>query len=232
MVGWGIFWNIISQITPTASWKSTWAGGYWIIVRWWPTVQSPHWGSLSSASLAQSLFFEQREPTVVQELEICSPWCPSAAVPRHSIGNLLHPAALQLTPSLPQTSSPKTDPWIWLPSSPPNQTISHTHPCKFFFKNWSIIALQCCVSSCCTMKWICYVYTYIPSLMDLPPKPPSHASRTSQSTELGFLWLWSEHELLTAKFRLNVKKVGKTTRPFRYDLNQIPYEYMWKWQID
>ena len=32
----------------------------------------------------------------------------------------------------------------------------------------------------------------------------------------------SEHELLIAKFRLKLKKVGKTTRPFRYDLNQIP----------
>ena len=32
-----------------------------------------------------------------------------------------------------------------------------------------------------------------------------------------------DHELLTAKFRLKSKKVGKTTRPFRYDLNQIPY---------
>ena len=31
------------------------------------------------------------------------------------------------------------------------------------------------------------------------------------------------HKLLTAKFRLKLKKVGKTTRPFRYDLNQIPY---------
>ena len=31
------------------------------------------------------------------------------------------------------------------------------------------------------------------------------------------------HELLIAKFRLNFKKVGKTTKPFRYDLNQIPY---------
>ena len=30
---------------------------------------------------------------------------------------------------------------------------------------------------------------------------------------------------LTAKFRLKLKKVGKTTRPFRYDLNQIPYDY-------
>ena len=35
----------------------------------------------------------------------------------------------------------------------------------------------------------------------------------------------SNHELLIAKFRLKLKKVGKTTRPFRYDLNQVPYDY-------
>ena len=35
----------------------------------------------------------------------------------------------------------------------------------------------------------------------------------------------SGHELLITKFRLKLKKVGKTARPFRYDLNQIPYEY-------
>ena len=35
----------------------------------------------------------------------------------------------------------------------------------------------------------------------------------------------SDHEFLIAKFRLKLKKVGKTTRPFRYDLNQIPYNY-------
>ena len=35
----------------------------------------------------------------------------------------------------------------------------------------------------------------------------------------------SDHELLIAKFGLKLKKVGKTTRPFRYDLNQIPYNY-------
>ena len=35
----------------------------------------------------------------------------------------------------------------------------------------------------------------------------------------------SDHELLIAKFRLKLKKLGKTTRPFRYDLNQIPYDY-------
>ena len=32
-------------------------------------------------------------------------------------------------------------------------------------------------------------------------------------------------QILIAKFRLKLKKVGKTTRPFRYDLNQIPYDY-------
>ena len=35
----------------------------------------------------------------------------------------------------------------------------------------------------------------------------------------------SDHELLIVKFRLKLKKVGKTTRPFRYDLNRIPYDY-------
>ena len=35
----------------------------------------------------------------------------------------------------------------------------------------------------------------------------------------------SDHELLIAKFRLKLKKVEKTTRPFWYDLNQIPYDY-------
>ena len=35
----------------------------------------------------------------------------------------------------------------------------------------------------------------------------------------------SDHELLIAKFRFQLKKVGKTTRPFRCDLNQIPYDY-------
>ena len=34
----------------------------------------------------------------------------------------------------------------------------------------------------------------------------------------------SDHELLIAKFRLKLKKVGKTTRTFRYDLNQFPYD--------
>ena len=35
----------------------------------------------------------------------------------------------------------------------------------------------------------------------------------------------SDHELLITKFRLKLKEVGKTTRPFKYDLNQVPYDY-------
>ena len=38
-------------------------------------------------------------------------------------------------------------------------------------------------------------------------------------------WLWLDHELLIAKFRLKFKKVGKTIRPFRYDLNKISNDY-------
>ena len=38
----------------------------------------------------------------------------------------------------------------------------------------------------------------------------------------------SDHEHLIAKFRLKLKKAGKTTRPFRYDLNQMPYDSKWK----
>ena len=38
----------------------------------------------------------------------------------------------------------------------------------------------------------------------------------------------SDHELLIDKFRFKLKKLGKPTRPFRYDLNQIPYDYIVK----
>ena len=46
------------------------------------------------------------------------------------------------------------------------------------------------------------------------------SAKTRLGTDCG-----SDHELLIAKFRLKLKKVGKTTRPFRYDLNQIPDDY-------
>ena len=45
-------------------------------------------------------------------------------------------------------------------------------------------------------------------------------AKTRLGTDCG-----SDHELLIAKFRFKLKKVGKITRSFRYDLNQIPYDY-------
>ena len=46
------------------------------------------------------------------------------------------------------------------------------------------------------------------------------SAKTSLGADCG-----SDHELLIAKFRLQLKKLGKTTRLFSYDLNQIPYDY-------
>ena len=51
-------------------------------------------------------------------------------------------------------------------------------------------------------------------------KSSIQSAKTKQGADCG-----SDHELLIAKFRLKLKKVGKTTRPFMYDLNQIPYDY-------
>ena len=48
----------------------------------------------------------------------------------------------------------------------------------------------------------------------------TQSARTRLGADCG-----SDRELLIAEFRLELKKVGKTTRPFRYDLNQIPFDY-------
>ena len=56
----------------------------------------------------------------------------------------------------------------------------------YFFLNWSIIA--CCVSFCCTTKWISYVYSIPPpSRPSLTPVPPTPRSRSSQGAELSSL---------------------------------------------
>ena len=56
----------------------------------------------------------------------------------------------------------------------------------------------------CSQRWRSYI----------------HSAKTRLEADCGL-----DHELLIVKFRLKLKKVGKTTRPFRYDLYQIPYDY-------
>ena len=56
----------------------------------------------------------------------------------------------------------------------------------------------------CSQRWRCSI----------------QSAKTRSGADCG-----SDHELLIAKFRLKLKKVGKTTRPLRYDPNQIPYDY-------
>ena len=58
-------------------------------------------------------------------------------------------------------------------------------------------------------------------------RSPIQSAKTRPGADCG-----SDHALLLAKFRIKLKKVGKTTRLFRYDLNQILYEYTVNWQID
>ena len=64
--------------------------------------------------------------------------------------------------------------------------------------------------------------TYTPSFLSCPllnSYSCIQSTKTRRGADCG-----SDHELLIDKFRLKLKKVGKTTRPFRYDLNQIPYD--------
>ena len=51
-------------------------------------------------------------------------------------------------------------------------------------------------------------------------QPKWRSSIQSAKTDCG-----SDHELFIAKYRLKLNKVGKTTRPFRYDISQVPYDY-------
>ena len=66
------------------------------------------------------------------------------------------------------------------------------------------------------------VKTEIRLIISLQPKMEKlyTVSKTRLGVDCG-----SDHELRIARFRLKLKKVGKNTRPFRYDLNQVPYDY-------
>ena len=66
-------------------------------------------------------------------------------------------------------------------------------------------------------------------LYSLQPKMENsiQSAKTRPGADCG-----SDHKLLIAKFRFKLKKVGKTTRPSRYDVNQFLMTLQWKWQID
>ena len=69
-------------------------------------------------------------------------------------------------------------------------------------------------------RWSTLKLHWLHSLQSKMEKVYLQSAKTRPGADRG-----SDHELLIAKFRLKVKKVGKTTRPFRYDLYQIPYDY-------
>ena len=82
----------------------------------------------------------------------------------------------------------------------------------------------------------------LPTIQEIDSTHGHHQMVNTENTDFILCsWIWrssiqsaktrpeaacgSDHELLIAKFRLKLKKVGNTTRPFRYNLNQIPYDY-------
>ena len=84
---------------------------------------------------------------------------------------------------------------------------------------WYLILLL--IINC--MVYIYYWMTYQEQnkcLVNLVWRSSIQSAKTRLGADCG-----SDHELLIAKFRLKLKKVEKTTRTFRYDLNQIPYDY-------
>ena len=93
----------------------------------------------------------------------------------------------------------------------------HKHCFQGFTLSWNL-ALEY------KMKQDQMVNTEIRLIIFFAAKDGEALSIQSAKTRLG-ADCGSDHELFIAKFRLKLKKVGKTTRSFGYDLNQIPYDY-------
>ena len=116
--------------------------------------------------------------------------------------------------------------WLWSMESSRAKTNrvlqkEHTGHSKHPLPTTQEKTLQMNITRWSTLKsdWLC------------PLQPKMEKLYTVSQTRLG-ADCGLDHELLIAKFKFKLKKVGKTTRPIRYDLNLIPYDYRWKWQID
>ena len=75
---------------------------------------------------------------------------------------------------------------------------------SYLLLNWSIIALQCCVSFCYTTMWISYMYTSIPSLFRLPPTHPHSTCLNHHRAHLSFLQ-WPNTQRTRYRNCLNVR---------------------------
>ena len=94
------------------------------------------------------------------------------------------------------------------PSPQSNLSISHSQIFSHAFSNPSIPTP------------LTFFDSWQPLICLLPLYYKNYRAKTRPRADCG-----SDHELLIAKFRLKLKKVGKTPRPFRYDLKHIPYDY-------
>ena len=96
-----------------------------------------------------------------------------------------------------------------------NRVLSREHPghSKHAFPTPQDMTLHMDITKWLILKsdWLCYLQPKIGSIQSAKTRPGADCG--------------SDHELLLAKIRLKSKKVGETTRPFRHNLNQIPYDY-------
>ena len=101
---------------------------------------------------------------------------------------------------------------------------------NLFLFNWRIIALQCCVGFCHTSTWLCHRYTYVLSLLNLPPPPsPSHRSRLLQSPSLSSLshtenslWLFVLHMVMYGSMLLSPYIPPSPSSPRLMCINLFP----------
>ena len=96
---------------------------------------------------------------------------------------------------------------LWFQNKLGRYSCSNNIICTFTGKYWTVVLWSQSLSSTCQKL----AYALVPSLLK---------EKTRLGADCG-----SDRELLIAKSRLKLKKVGKTTTPFRHDLNEIPYDY-------